>query len=456
MKPQSPDTIAAIATPSGEGAISVLRVSGPDAIGIADRVFRGKNTLRGTPGYTIRHGTIADVNGQQVDEVLVSVFLSPNSYTGENSVEISCHGGIFVTREILATLIEAGARQADPGEFTKRAFLNGKLDLTQAEAVADMIRARSERALKNSRAQLCGVLGEAVRSVKNDLLHLISLIELQLDFSIDDVPTAPPSVLRNGIKACKEQLQTMLSSFRLGKIARDGASVAIIGEPNVGKSSLFNRLLMENRSIVSPTPGTTRDFLEESIEVDGLQVRLADTAGLRSANDEIEAEGISRTKTAIGSADIILLVEDATNQRPQNKEVDANLVGASAGAKTIKVMNKIDLASSIHNGSGDRLRVSALTGEGIDELRQAIGRVLVGDTTIYDSDLYVCSSRHRDALVSSMQHMTQALKSVDSDVPAEFIASDLRLSLDSLAMITGEVTTDEILDTIFSNFCIGK
>ncbi len=456
MKLQSPDTITAIATPTGEGAISVLRVSGPDSIGIVDRVFRGKNPLRGTPGYTIKHGAIADVNGQQIDEVLVSVFLSPNSYTGEDSVEISCHGGVFVTRKILATLIAAGARQADPGEFTKRAFLNGKLDLSQAEAVADMIRARSERALRNSKAQLGGSLGGAVRALKNDLLQLVSLLELQLDFSNEDVPIASSNIIRTRIGACKERLEGMLSSFHLGKIVRDGASVAIIGEPNVGKSSLFNRLLMEERSIVSHTPGTTRDFLEESIEVDGLQVRITDTAGLRTANDEIEAEGISRTKAVIGAADIILIVEDATNQRDQFGGVEPSSLCALTEAKTIRVLNKVDLTRTAQNWTPDRVRVSALTGEGIDELRQTIGKLLVGDTAAPDSDLYICSSRHREALAMSLRCLGEAMKSVESKVPTEFIASDLRLSLDSLSLITGEVTTDEILDSIFSNFCIGK
>lgn len=456
MKLRPSDNIAAIATPLGEGAISVLRVSGPDAIEIVDRIFRGKVSLREAPGYTIRHGSIVDSLGQSIDEVLVSVFLSPNSYTGENSAEISCHGGVFVTRKILSVLIEAGARQADPGEFTKRAFLNGKMDLSQAEAVSDLIRSRSERALRNSRAHLAGAMGNAVQSLKDDLVKIVSLLELQLDFSNDDVTLTPSSAIEEQVNGCIEHLEAILASFRVGKIARDGASVAIVGAPNVGKSSLFNRLLMENRSIVSPTPGTTRDFLEESVDVDGVQVKLIDTAGLREAGDEIEAEGISRTKATIESADLVLFVEDASNQRYREVSDGPDFCGTRA-EKVLVVANKIDLIEpQAPDGKVGKTMVSAKTGQGIEELRRKLGELLLGESDRQDSELFITSSRHHVAMFSAVEHMRAALRSLRSDVPTEFVVSDLRLSLESLSLITGEVTTDEILNSIFSSFCIGK
>lgn len=455
MKLRPLDTITAIATPLGEGAISVLRISGADSMKIVDRIFRGVHLVSDTPGYTIRHGTIVDMNGLPVDEVLVSVFLAPSSYTGENCVEISCHGGAYVTKKVLSTLTAAGARQADPGEFTKRAFLNGKMDLSQAEAVSDLIRSRSERALRNSKAQLNGALGEAVQSLKDELIRVVSLLELQLDFSNDDVPIATKATVEESINHCVGRLQTMLSSFSVGKIVRDGASVAIVGEPNVGKSSLFNRLLMENRSIVSSIPGTTRDFLEESIDIEGLQVKLIDTAGLRVAGDDIEAEGIARTKAAMESADVILLVEDARRPR-ELSEIHLAGMGPSQAARVIVVLNKIDLVTSVSKGSSGDLRVSALTGLGVDELRKKISLLLIGDTSKQDSDLYISSARHQEALRSAASHVSEAMRSVASDVPTEFVVSDLRLSLDALSLITGEVTTDEILNSIFSQFCIGK
>ena len=456
MKIRPQDTIAAIATPLGEGAISVVRVSGPDAIGIADRVFTGRTALRGTPGYTVRHGSIVDTTGRSIDEVLVSVFLSPNSYTGEDSVEVNCHGGVYVTRKILSALIDAGARQADPGEFTKRAFLNGRMDLSQAEAVSDLIRARSERALRNSRAHLTGAMGDAIRSLKNDLVKVISLLELELDFLTDDVPLAGRATAEARINLCIQSLEKILSSFWIGKVARDGASVAIVGAPNVGKSSLFNKLLQENRSIVSPTPGTTRDFLEESIDVDGVQVRLVDTAGLREARDEVEAEGITRARRAVETADMILVVQDAS--RREGLEGDAGIgYFESVGKKVLVVLNKIDLVGSPNpDGECEKIMVSAKTGQGVDELRQKLGQILVGEVDRQDSEFFISSTRHQQALLMAAGHMKDAVKSIESNVPTEFVASDLRLSLDSLSLVTGETTSEDILNSIFSGFCIGK
>ncbi len=455
MQIRSLDTIAAIATPLGEGAISIVRVSGPEAISIVDKVFVGTYRLSTTPGHRIRHGRIVETNGRMVDEVLASVFRAPHSYTGENSVEIGCHGGILVTKFVLDTLLEAGARQGDPGEFTKRAFLNGKMDLSQAEAVSDLIKASSERALRNSTAQLNGLLGNNLRSIKNELIEICSLLELQLDFTEDDIPIASAKVVKKRMVACKDKIGSILSSFSAGKVQRDGASVAIVGRPNAGKSSLFNRLLMENRSIVSPIPGTTRDFLEEVIVIDSVRFRLIDTAGLRTSGDEIESEGISRTKQAIRSSDITMLVLDATDQWKSEDELslisgDFDLIPR----QLLIIVNKADLLVEDRYDASNRPRVSALTGKGIDDLKKVMSKLVVGNTQ--DSDMLICSVRQYESLKNCLDALAHGIQSLNSGLTNEFIATDIRLSIAHLAEITGEVTTDDILNSIFSSFCIGK
>ncbi len=455
MQIRSLDTIAAIATPLGEGAISIVRVSGPDAISIVDKVFVGAYRLSTTAGYRIRHGKIVETNGRMVDEVLASVFRAPHSYTGENSVEIGCHGGILVTKLVLDTLLEAGARQGDPGEFTKRAFLNGKMDLSQAEAVSDLIKASSERALRNSTAQLNGLLGNNLRSIKNELIEICSLLELQLDFTEDDIPIASAKVVEKRMEACKDKITSILSSFSAGKMHRDGASVAIVGRPNAGKSSLFNRLLMENRSIVSQIPGTTRDFLEEVIDIDGVRFRLIDTAGLRISGDEIESEGISRTKQAIRSSDITMLVLDSTDQL--KSEVELSMISGDFDLEPRRLLiveNKADLLVEDRHNIRNLPRVSALTGKGIDDLRKLMSKLVVGNTQ--DSDMLICSARQYESLKNCLDALAHGIQSLNSGVTNEFIATDIRLSIAYLAETTGEVTTDDILNSIFSNFCIGK
>lgn len=456
MKLRPSDTIAAIATPLGEGAISVVRASGPDAIALADRVFRGGHTLSETQGYTIRYGKIVDSQNETVDQVLASVFRSPNSYTGEDSVEISCHGGVFVTKRVLSTLIVAGARQADPGEFTKRAFLNGKMDLSQAEAVADLIRAGSERALRNSAAQLKGALAEQIQTIKTDLIEICSLLEIQLDFSEEEISVESVAVCEKRMLGCREKLQSLLRSFKIGKVIRDGASVAIVGRPNVGKSSLFNRLLMSNRSIVSTIPGTTRDFVEESVVLDGNLIRLTDTAGLRAAGDEVEAEGILRTREAVKNADLVLLVLDATEEPTIDDDMEIIANDVQQGSKILVAQNKVDRLPANRTRQFDCVSVSALTGEGVDELRERLRRLVTGDPETQDSQVFVCSARQVESIQGCLKHINDGLRSLQSGMSSEFVAADLRLATESLSEITGEVTTDEILNTIFSRFCIGK
>jgi len=451
MKLRANDTIAAIATPLGTGAISIVRMSGPDAISLADKVFRGNRPLSETPGYTIRHGQVVDANNEEIDEVLASVFRSPHSYTGEDGVEISCHGGSYITKKVLSIFIEAGAREADPGEFTKRAFLNGMIDLSQAEAVADIINANSERALRNSNAQLNGSLGAKVRLIKSDLLNICSLLELTLDFSDDEVAIATPESIRNSLSTCVQLIDSAISTFGIGKVLRDGASVAIVGRPNVGKSSLFNSLLMVNRSIVSHVPGTTRDFLEESFEIDGTSIRLFDTAGMRESGDAVEAEGIARTRSIISSSDVVVLVVDLTEE--DTTEEDLRVL---PGDKVLIARNKADLSIPQNTAHVNELVVSAKTGEGLRELRQAISKAVHHTPAGEGSDYFVSSRRHLDSLVRCRDKVRHSVDSLVSGMTAEFVSMDLRLAIDAISEITGEITTDDILNEVFSKFCIGK
>lgn len=455
MKLHLSDTIAAIATPLAEGAISVIRISGPSSIAIADNIFRGKYRLAETPGYTIRHGSVIDKTGKQVDDVLVSVFRAPASYTGEDCIEISCHGGMYVTREVLRAVLEAGARQADPGEFTKRAFLNGKLDLVQAEAVADLIRAGGERALRNSRAHLNGELGEKVRALRNKITDACALLELQLDFSEEEVPLVHRAQVEATIVDCQETIRSILSTFHLGKIVKSGASVVLVGRPNVGKSSLFNRLLMEDRAIVSGIPGTTRDSLEESISIDGVVVKLIDTAGLRNPENEVEFEGMRRSRIAYESADLRVLIVDATTE-PSRHEVES-LARQELGAtdRMIVAVNKVDLAMDVKY-LDDWITVSALTGFGIDRLRRVIGEHLSAEFGNQDSGILISSERQGQSLQVALDWLDKSLLAARSGLSHEFIATDMRSAVTSLSEIIGDVATDEVLDRIFSMFCIGK
>lgn len=457
MKIRNSDTIVAIATPVGTGAISIVRMSGPEAVIIADKAFRGTGTLSTTPGYTIRHGRIVDRDGETIDEVLVSVFRSPGSYTGEDSVEINCHGGMYVTKKVLLTLLEAGARQADPGEFTRRAFLNGKMDLSQAEAVSDVIAAGSQRALRNSAAQLSGTLAHRIHQIKTELVRICSLLELELDFSEEREQLVSPEEILRFIDSCTKDVRAAIDSFRFGKVLRDGIGLAIVGRPNVGKSSIFNRLLQEDRSIVSPTPGTTRDFLEEGINLDGLAVRLFDTAGLRVSGDEVEIEGIVRTVAVMKSADVVLLVLDATTEKTHAEDMDELRRTLGTGPGVIVVVNKVDLVPGRTIEVKEALRVSAVTGEGIDLLKSCIRSRLGGEeSNSAATDVHLTSHRQVEALQRCLGHLDEATRAIRSGMTGEFVAADLRLAIDAISEVTGEVTTDEILDQIFSKFCIGK
>lgn len=461
LKLKDGDTIAAIATPVGEGGISVIRISGPDAFYVTDKSFVGKNTLAGSPSHTAHYGKVVDSGGGFVDEVVAVTFRRPNSYTCEDVVEISCHGGYLVTQKVLQLMISGGARAAEPGEFTKRAFLNGRLDLSQAEAVGDLIHAQSEAAYRSSLRQLSGELSREVKSVRDELLNLASLLELELDFSEEDVEFANRKTLDARIGGAMEVIDRLLESYSVGRAYKEGVRVTIAGKPNAGKSSLLNALLGEGRVIVSDVPGTTRDTVSESLVIDGVLYRLTDTAGLRETADSIEREGVERAEKEAGKADIVLLVMDYgeryyNGSQPSYARVEE--LCARSGIKLVRVWNKIDLYHSEpprFQQDGDAFYISALTGEGIDFLRKGLSMVALGHE-VSESSVVVTNSRHRDALARAKKSLGLALETLRARKSGEFVALDLRTGLDALGEITGEITTEDVLNNIFSKFCIGK
>ena len=458
MKIRSADTIAAIATPIGEGAISVIRVSGPDCFGIVDNVFRGSTSLVDAGGYTVHYGRIVDAKGNLIDLVLATVFRDPHSYTGENSVEISSHGGLMVTRLVLESILRAGARQADPGEFTKRAFLNGKLDLSQAEAVADLIAARSNKAHMISVGQLAGRLSKDLRPLKNDLVEACSLLELELDFAEEEIPLISRDRVSSLIQRVDARVTTLVQSYETGRVYRDGALVVLVGRPNVGKSSLFNRLLLEERAIVSARPGTTRDFIEEPVVIDNMLFRIIDTAGIRETDDFVEGAGVRKTNDLVKKSDIVLEVVDSTMEKEPEY-----LSGTGGNSyKVVLVRNKVDLMRrSGRSGAPKNARpsvfVSALTGEGIDELKKAIVLSMVGNTSVSaEETIPVTSRRQLGALLKCKESLVKAQESIHFGATNEFISLDLRQAIGALSEILGEITNEDILNSVFGNFCIGK
>lgn len=469
MKSSRTDTIVAIATPIGEGGISVIRVSGVEAFRIVDGMFESKKRLEDCETHTAHFGRVMGRNGGIIDEVVATVFREPNSYTGENTVEISCHGGLFVTRRILESILENGIRHAEPGEFTKRAFLNGKIDLAQAEAVADLIHARSDAAHEASVRQLEGVLSARIRELRTKLVEAIGLLELELDFVEDDLEFVDKQKLRVMLEETLDEVSSLLDTFKHGRIYREGIKVVIAGAPNAGKSSLLNALLNTSRAIVTDVPGTTRDTIEEAINIGGIAFRLVDTAGLRETGDVVEKEGVRRTEDEISISDMVVLVIDSSREgRWDEKEKILSTVRAQNAdlEKIVVVLNKIDLPTSFSDKLLEGmeipktvkvLKVSAKTGAGLDGLKRTfIEKVLGQKGLAAEATITVTSARHFDALQKSRDALVLALNSVGEGKSNEFVAIDLRNALDSLGEIIGEVTTEDILNSIFLKFCIGK
>ena len=458
------DVIAAIATPVGEGGISIIRISGGDAIEIAGKLFRGKVRLEDAPTHTAHFGNIVDSGGAPLDEVVATVFRAPHSYTAENTVEISCHGGFYVSRKILSRILEMGARRADPGEFTKRAFLNGRIDLAQAEAVADLIRSRTDIAHQVSISQLQGRLSGAVREIRESLLSLSSVLELELDFIEEGLEFTDAKEIEYKIEKTIRQLQELQETYKYGKNYREGVKVVLTGRPNVGKSSILNALLNEDRAIVTEIPGTTRDVIEENITIEGMLFSLVDTAGLRKSSEVIEMEGIVRAKKEIRDADIIVLVVDANAAIDDDIELLKNFNTEYPDKDGIViVVNKMDIVQKGALLVPDELKAypvlftSALKGSGIKELRKALFETSHHTQgTIPENSVVVTNSRHYECLEKARMDLGSALKDVRSKKSNDLITINLRSALDDLGEIIGSITSEDIINNIFSRFCIGK
>ena len=446
------DTICALATPPG-GAIAVVRVSGPDAITITGSIF--SKPLEKALGYTLHFGEIKDMDGKELDEVLVSIFRAPHSYTGEDSTEISCHGSSYIVKNLLESLIWAGARQAEPGEFTMRAFMNGKLDLSQAEAVADLISSSTQATHQMAMSQMRGQFSQELKDLQGQLLHLTSLLELELDFNDQDVEFANRKELAELMEKIEKHIKDLADSFQMGNAIKNGIPVAIIGAPNVGKSTLLNALVGEERAIVSNIQGTTRDLIEDTTQIGGITFRFIDTAGIRSTQSKLERMGIERSIQAAERAKIILLLTESNQPFPDIDFRDDQIV--------MQVINKCDMtlpSSSYlyHRQPDSRLfHISAANGDGLNLLRNALVKEVSLPTNLDDTHAIVTNVRHYNALKQALKALRRAKKAFTNQIPTDLVAEDLRQCLHHLGEITGsEVTSDDVLHNIFAHFCVGK
>jgi tRNA modification GTPase len=446
------ETIIALATPPGVGAISIIRLSGSKSFSAADRIFIGKQQIVEAKTHTVHYGNIFEKD-ETIDDVLISVFKAPNSYTGEDSIEISTHGSPLIVQKIISLILNSSdVRLAEPGEFTKRAFLNGKMDLTQAEAVADLINSRTAISLRGFRNQLDGLLSSKVIFLRKMLIDISSFIELELDFAEEDIEFVKRTQLVEKIDEILKEIEILLSSYSFGKLMRDGINVAIVGETNVGKSSLLNYLLKESRAIVSEIPGTTRDTIREEISIDGFLFRLYDTAGLRTSEDIVEKEGIERSREAVREADVVLFVGDVNVGF--SGLIEKDLAELNSSSQILKVLNKIDLG--IKDSYSENFKISAVSGLGILELLNGLKKLALQDISYTEKSAVVTNVRHYDCLKKAKENLVKAKSTVASNLSGEFLASDLRAAETAFAEIIGEVTPEEILNNIFSKFCIGK
>ena len=455
------DTICAVATAPGIGAIAVIRLSGKEAIAICNRIFYGKD-LAQVESHTAHFGTIRDKE-KIVDEVLITVFKDQKSFTGENAVEISTHGSPYIQQQVMQLLLKHGAKAAGPGEFTLRAFLNGKMDLSQAEAVADVIAANSESAHQLALEQMRGGFSNEIQKLRNELIHFASLIELELDFGEEDVEFADRNDLKELVEKLQKALHVLIRSFNYGNVIKTGVPVAIVGEPNVGKSTLLNALLNEERAIVSDIAGTTRDAIEDEIVIQGVSYRFIDTAGIRETVDEIESIGIKKSFEKIDQASIVLLLVDAsTISKKQLFEDVAKIEQRIAGKnkQLIIIANKVDKGNKTEIAEKFKdfdnvLMVSAKLLDNMDAIKEELYR-FVQSGLLQNTDVVVTNARHYEALTKANDFLLKVLEGLNSNITGDFLAMDIRQALHQLGEITGEITTDDLLENIFSRFCIGK
>jgi tRNA modification GTPase len=446
------DTIAAIATPSGTGAISVIRVSGPGTFKAVDSIFSGKDDISTADSHTIHYGKIKDKSGSQIDDVLVSVFRNPHSYTGEDVIEISTHGNSIITKRILEVLLDENVRLAEPGEFTRRAFLNNRIDLAQAEAVADIINSRTEVSLLGARSQLDGLLSQKVEELRGMLVNASSFVELELDFAEEDLEFINSNELRERINNILREIEKLLATYSFGKVIKEGVNVVLVGKPNVGKSSLLNYILKESRAIVSHIPGTTRDIIREDATIDGILFRLFDTAGFRASEDEIEKEGVIRSREAVKNADLVLFMNDV--DQGFSEAIFDELKKIAQKERIICVLNKIDKDEKSSLKSD--VNISAKTGQGIESLFSLLKEKALGNSNYSEKSAVVSNLRHYNCLRKAKEYLLNAKDSVNNRLSGEFISVDLRNAESSLAEIIGAVSSEDILNNIFAKFCIGK
>jgi tRNA modification GTPase len=462
------ETIIALSTPPGQGAIGVIRLSGANAIPVVDRFFHGRNLTR-VEGNTVHYGKLLDENDRVLDECLVTVFRAPRSYTREDVIEISCHGSSYIIEQIIQLFLRHDVRHAEQGEFTLRAFLNGQMDLSQAEAVADLIASNSEASHDLALQQMRGGFSDQIRELRQELIDFASLIELELDFGEEDVEFADRGKLEKLVEEIKTVIKKLLDSFHLGNVIKNGVATVIAGRPNAGKSTLLNALLNEERAIVSEIAGTTRDTIEENLNIKGIQFRLIDTAGIRTAQDSIEKIGVERTIEKIAQATVVIYVFDVIKESPEElwQDVDEFLEESKVltmGSKKIFVANKMDLnpytdpKTYYKAGMIDEsnlITASALNNMNIEYLKEKLYGMVIEDPSLMDHTI-VSNSRHYDALHKSYDALDAVLNGLTTGITGDFIAMDIRQALQHLGEITGDISSDDLLDSIFSRFCIGK
>ncbi|MDT8719511.1 tRNA uridine-5-carboxymethylaminomethyl(34) synthesis GTPase MnmE [Clostridium sp. 19966] len=455
------DTIAAVATGIGEGGISIIRVSGDKALKIVSSVFIGKGgrSLEDIKSYTMRYGYIIDKeNNEKLDEVIVSYMKGPKSFTAEDVIEVNCHGGLVATNRILEEIVRSGARIAEPGEFTKRAFLNGRIDLSQAEAVIDIIRAKTEISMKSAVMQAQGRISQEINKIRNKLLGVIAHIEATVDFPEDDLEEITGQKVKIDIKEIKQYIDEIIATANEGKIIREGINVVIVGKPNVGKSSLLNALIMENKAIVTDVPGTTRDVIEEYISIGGIPLKIIDTAGIRDTEDTVEKIGVEKSKEKMEEADLIIFMLD--NSRELDDE-DKSIIKKIKDKKYIVLLNKVDLETKLDFNQlkdlnkDNIIEISALKGMGIDNIKNIIKKMFFNGE-IRPSEVLVTNSRHKEALIRASEKCDAALKTLEGGLPIDLASIDVRSAWENLGQITGDTLEEDLLDKIFSEFCIGK
>ncbi len=457
------DTIAAISTPPGEGAISIVRLSGEVAFAIADRIFHaGSITLAVVPCHTFLYGLIVvPEENRLMDEVMLSVMKKPRTFTREDVVEINCHGGIVVVNQLLQLVLRQGARLAEPGEFTKRAFLNGRVDLSQAEAVMDLIRAKTDKAMNLAVNQLDGNLSHLIRTLRQEILETLAQVEVNIDYpEYDDVEELTTRLLLEKATMVKGQIQALLATAQQGKILREGLSTAIIGRPNVGKSSLLNHLLREEKAIVTDIAGTTRDVIEEYVNVRGVPLKLIDTAGIRETEDVVEKIGVERSRKALAEAELILLV---LNQSEGLTQEDKQLLELTAGSRRIILLNKTDLEPKLapaelaqYAADEPIFSVSVLTNEGLDQLEQAIADLFFGGKTTDKDASYLSNTRHIALLENAVQSLSEVIQGIEAGMPVDLVQIDMTRCWDYLGEVVGDSVQDELITQLFSQFCLGK